>query len=92
MEVNQCPLSPSFNSHPRSLSFPKRPVGGQVFTKPMPSRRCPLSDQTKHSKPIVGLPTQIANDKGRYHSLGSGFGPLIPARATSWLLESFTHR
>jgi hypothetical protein len=24
-----------------------------------------LSDQTQHSKPIVGLPTQIANDKGR---------------------------
>ena len=22
----------------------------------------PLSDQTEHSKPIVGLPTQIAND------------------------------
>jgi hypothetical protein len=29
----------------------------------------PLSDQTKHSKPIVGLPTQITNDKGRYRQL-----------------------
>jgi hypothetical protein len=41
MEVNQCLLSPSFNSQPRSLSFPKRPVGGQVFTEPTASRGRP---------------------------------------------------
>jgi|SRR5579862_3009242 len=27
---------------------------------------------------VAGVPTQVTNDKGRNHSLGSGFGPLIP--------------
>src|SRR5579863_1511216 len=37
-----------------------------------------LSDQTKHSKPIVGLPTQLANDKGR------SLSALARAEVTFW--------